>query len=238
MKLRLVVLACLLVVVVTACAPPPELRNDAYLRDTSLIDGEPCGAPCWRGITPGETSWRAARTILEDDPTLADINIRTEENTSEVAATFRRVDGEPCCLIYSETGEQVDQLLLQLAPVMRLRQVIETHGEPEYLSLSEVSDDQAAAALYYPELRAIVYAFVAGAAQGTINPDSEIFALLYVRQSDVDLVIRNSALYRWAGYAAYSEYAGRAPDITPAPTTDPAEIPAPESVPTAATPES
>lgn len=220
MKLRLLFIVFALVMVAAACAPPPELRNEGYLQDTSLIDGEPCGPPCWRGIIPGETSWSEARSILEDDPTLSDVEIRDEEETGEIALTFRRVDGVPCCLLYTENGELVDQMLFQLAPQMTLAQIVEEYGEPAYLSLSEVSDDQAAAALYYPDILSIVYAFVAGKNTGTISADSEIFAVLYVRQNDMDLVVENSSLYIWDGYASYQDYAGRDFDITPIPTVE------------------
>jgi hypothetical protein len=220
MKLRLLLIVFALVMVAAACAPPPELRNEGYLQDTSLIDGEPCGPPCWRGIIPGETPWSEARSILEDDPTLSDIEIRNEDETGEIAMTFRRVDGIPCCLLYTENGEEVDQMLFQLAPATTLGQVVEIYGEPEYLSLSEVSDDQAAAALYYPDILSIVYAFVAGKNTGTISADSEIFAVLYVRQGDMDLVVENSSLYIWDGYGSYQDYAGRDFDITPIPTTE------------------
>lgn len=220
MKLRLLFIVFALVLVAAACAPPPELRNPGYLQDTSLIDAEPCGAPCWRGIIPGETTWSEARSIIEDDPTLSNIEIRNEEETGEIAATFQRVDGIACCLLYTENGEGVDQMLFQLAPDITLGQIVEVHGEPEYLSLSEVSEDQAAAALYYPEIRSIIYAFVAGKETGTISADSEIFAVLYVRQSDMDLVVENSSLYLWDGYGSYQDYAGRDFDITPIPTIE------------------
>lgn len=220
MKLRLLFIVFALVMVAAACAPPPELRNEGYLQDTSLIDGEPCGPPCWRGIIPGETSWSEARSILEDDPTLSDVEVRDEDESSEIALTFRRVDGVPCCLLYTENGEQVDQMLFQLAPEMTLDDIVEVYGEPAYLSLSEVSDDQAAAALYYPDILSIVYAFVAGKNTGTISAESEIFAVLYVRQSDMDLVVENSSLYIWDGYASFQDYAGRDYDITPIPTTE------------------
>ena len=43
------------ILLIAACAPPPVLRSDDYLSDTSIVTGETCEAPCWRGITPGET---------------------------------------------------------------------------------------------------------------------------------------------------------------------------------------
>jgi len=220
MKLRHLLIVIALAFIAASCSPPPELRNPAYLNDTSLISGEPCAAPCWRGITPGETSWSDARSILEDDSTITDIQIQNEEETGEIAATFQRLDGIPCCLIYTEDGEQVDQMLFQLAPEITLGEVIETHGEPEFLSLSEVSADQAAAALYYPDIFTVVYAFLSGAETGALGESSEIFAMLYVRPVDMELVLQNSSLYNWTGYGTYQSYAERGFDITPVPTVE------------------
>jgi hypothetical protein len=219
MKLRyLLPVALLLVVVLTAaCAAPPPLRNQAFLNDTSLIDGEPCGPPCFRGITPGETAWSEAMTILEDDPNITDIQVEADEETNEVAASFQRPEGVTCCLAYSENGSIVDQMLLQLAPDMTVGDVIGVHGEPAYLTGVEVSSDQASAALYYPDMQTIVYAFVEGV-QGQLTAASEVFAVLYVRQSDMDRVIQNSELYRWDGYQGLSDYLNRPVDITPVPT--------------------
>src|SRR5690349_21843075 len=41
--------------------------NEALL-DRGLISGEPCGAPCWQNITPGETAYDDALTILNTIP--------------------------------------------------------------------------------------------------------------------------------------------------------------------------
>ncbi|MCY4146271.1 MAG: thioredoxin domain-containing protein, partial [Chloroflexi bacterium] len=37
-------------------APEATLLNQSFLMDDSLLTGEPCAAPCWQRITPGETS--------------------------------------------------------------------------------------------------------------------------------------------------------------------------------------
>src|SRR5690606_35143298 len=116
MKLRVLLVLLVAMVVVAACAAPPELRNPSFLKDSSLVDNEPCEAPCWRGITPGVTTCRDALATLEDDPTLSDIKTETNEETGEIAATFQRSEGAPCCLVYTSDGDHVDQMLLQLAP--------------------------------------------------------------------------------------------------------------------------
>lgn len=226
MKLRVLLVLLVVMVAVAACAAPPELRNPAFLNDSSLVDNQPCAAPCWRGITPGETAWGTALTILEDDATLAELTVESNEETGEVAATFQRRDGTPCCLVYSRNGSTVDQMLLQLAPTNTLGQVIANLGEPTYFSGTEVSPEQAAAALFYPELNLVVYAFVAGTATGEIQSTSEVFAALYLSGNDMQQVLETSNLYDWLGYDSYADYVARDFDVTPIPTLDPS-APAP-----------
>lgn len=220
MKLRVLLVLLVVMVAAAACAAPPELRNPSFLKDNSLVDNEPCAAPCWRGITPGETTWRDALTILEDDATLSDVKTETNEETGEIAATFQRADGVPCCLVYTSDGDTVDQMLLQLAPDNTLGEVIENLGEPEYFSGTEVSPEQAAAALFYPDQQLVVYAFVAGVAEGIISEDSEVFAALYLNEADMQEVLQTSNLHDWLGYDTYAAYAARPFNVTPMPTTE------------------
>jgi hypothetical protein len=220
MKLRLILLAGLVLFVLSACAPAIQLLNPAYLQDTSLIDSEPCGAPCWRDITPGETDWAVALAKVQDDPTLQDVKEEPSAETGEIAASFQRRDGIPCCLIYSRDGTTVDQILLQLAPDIKVGQVLEVLGEPTYVTGNEVSADQAALALYYPDKQTVVYAFVAGKEAGTLTAESEVFAVLYVRADDMADVLEASDLYKWEGYKSYSAYIDENYDITAVPTVE------------------
>lgn len=229
MKLRLAAILSLILLttlVIAGCAPQIELLSEQYLQDTSLVSGEPCGAPCWRNIIPGETRWTDALTRVQDDPTLAEVQEQSNEETSEVAITFQNRDGIPCCLLYSQDGQFVDQILLQVAPQMTIGQAIETLGEPTYVSGTDnenaqgLSPEQASLALYYPEQQTVVYAFVEGKENGTLTEQSPVFAVLYVRPEDMDEVIAGSALYNWEGYQAYAAYIDGNYDVTPEPTSD------------------
>src|SRR5690606_26181099 len=145
-RLSLLLAMLVLGIVVAACAPPPELRDETLLADTSLVDGTPCGPPCWQGITPGVTSWNDALTIIEDNNRLE--NLTTEEIEGEngemiLRASWNARRGPICCQMFSEDNETVSILFLQLAPTTRLAQVFESHGEPTYAIGSEFSDNQA-----------------------------------------------------------------------------------------------
>lgn len=217
MRIRLTLVLTALLLVLAACAPSQELRNDLFLNDNSLTqrDAE-CAAPCWRGITPGLTEWSAAISILEDQTDLADIKVESNQESGEVAVTFQRKDGVPCCLLYSKDGALVDQMLLQLAPQNTLGAVTAALGEPLYFNGTEVDEKQAAAALFYPERGLVVYAFVEGNT-GSLSATSEVFAALYLAESDMRQVMQTSTLQAYDGYKAFSDYLDDTPALTPAP---------------------
>jgi len=231
MKLRLIVPGLLaLVVLLSACVPIPNLRNPKFLKDDSLIASEPpCAAPCWRGITPGETAWSDALIILEDATDFENPEVQTTDNGPQVGAQWKPIDGESCCQIYSEDGKTVSLILLQLAPDMTLRQVIDARGEPQYAIGTPGNDDQAIVSLFYPDSSLIVVAFVAGAAKGELSESSEVIGAYYLTADRMDVILKTSSLYSWKWYQPFSAYASDAENadfaITPSVTLTPTEAP-------------
>ncbi len=230
MKLRLIVPGLLVLVVLLAgCVPIPNLRNPKFLKDDSLIASEPpCAAPCWRGITPGETAWSDALTILEDATDFENPQVQTADGGGpQVGAQWKPVDGEDCCQIYSEDGKTVSLILLQLAPDMTLGQILEARGEPQYAIGTPGNDEQAIVSLFYPEQSLIVVAFVAGAAKGELSESSEIIGAYYLTPDRMDIILKTSSLYGWKDYQPFSAYAADAENadfvITPSVTLTPTE---------------
>lgn len=213
-------LAAIPLLLIAACAPPPELRDAKLLQDDTLTTNQPCAAPCWRGITPGQTSWREALTIIEDDATLENLQITEAEDSSAVVAEFQQVGGVACCQMYSETGETVDIIFLRTAPTMTLGEVISAQGEPEYVIGSPFSDNQAIMNVLYPDLPLVVYAFVEGTS-GTLSETSEIIGILYLKPSDMELLLQTSNLHAWEGYQSYQAYESGEFEVTPSVTLTP-----------------
>lgn len=208
---------------VAACSPPPELRDQNLLNDTSLLTGEPCEAPCWNGITPGVTRWSDALTILEDDPSIEDPSIQTAEDSSAVAASFKEPGGvDASGQIFSDSGETVGLIFLRLAPDMLLDDVLEKYGDPTYVIGTPFSDDppQAIVNLVYPDQQMIVYVFVPGQ-QGAVDGTNEIVGVLYMQPSDMDTLLRTSSLHAWTGLADFSDYGPEGPfEVTPEATVE------------------
>ena len=225
MRLRLLFPALIaLVLLFAACAPAPELRNDKLLHDTSFIDGDPCGAPCWRGITPGETSWQDALTLIEDDSTLTDPDLRTSDDSDIQGALWGEDGGDDCCQMYTEDGETVDVLILQTAPDVTLGEVIDEHSDPEYIIGEEFTDDQGVVSLFYPEQQMVIYVFTEGA-DTSLTEDSEVIGFGYFSSSRMEVLLLTNELHAWEGYDTITNYMTGELEVTPSitltPTTEP-----------------
>lgn len=213
----------LLVMLAAACSAPPELRDQKLLNDDSLLTGEPCEAPCWRGITPGVTSWANALTILEDDRTIEDPSVQTAEDSAAVAASFKEPGGvDASGQIFSDDGQTVGLIFLRLAPDMTLDEVLAKYGEPTWVIGTPFSDEppQAIVNLVYPDMQMIVYVFVPGTA-GALDGTNEVVGVLYMKPGDMDLLLQTSSLHAWEGLADFSVYGPDGPfEVTPEPTAE------------------
>jgi hypothetical protein len=210
MKSRFLLPGVLLVVVlIAACSPAPNLRNPKFLKDTSLITkNDKCDAPCWRGITPGETKWSDALVILQDQTDLDDPQTQDiPDSPTAKGASWQPTGGEACCQVITEDGKTVSSIFLQIAPNLTVKQLLDARGEPEYVLGTPGTDDQAIINLFYPDQNMIVFAFVAGAANGALSEKSEIIGVYYTTPDRMDLGVKLSSLYGWKGYQPFTAYA-------------------------------
>jgi hypothetical protein len=205
------------ILVATACAPAPELRNDAYFHDTSLVDGEPCFAPCWRGLTPGETTWDVVEDTLATFEDVGNPVRERNRDTGEEYYDFQYLDGPQCCRVYTRDGSVLASILLLVAPEMSVGAVIEQYGEPQYVQAQDVTDDQTFVVLVFPEVPMLVYVFGAGSASGEITADSEVIGVDYLATTEMAVVLNESALFTWNGYGALSAILG-GEAVIPAPS--------------------
>jgi len=202
----LLISVALIVIVLAACAPTVNLLDENNLKDTSLITGDPCEAPCWNGIVPGETTFRDALIIVEDDTRYLNVEeVEPEEETEERLFGFSDGEANVCCQVYSRDGEIIESMLFLLAPQMTLGEVVDKYGEPAYLTGEEVAEEQAIMFLVYPDVPIVLYSFVEGAG-GDLTEDSEIVGVLYMTEAEMQTIIDASRFYEWDGYQAFADY--------------------------------
>jgi len=201
-------LAILAVLALAACAPNVNLLDDAKLQDTSLLSGEPCEAPCWNGIKPGETSYRDAKLILEGDGRfkIAEESEAEGDNPGRVFS-FAEGDNPSCCQVISRDGETISSFLLQVAPLMTFGSVYDKYGEPAYASGQQVSDEQAYVVLVYPDLPLVVYSFVDGGGQGEVSVHNKIIGVTYLADDEMQHLLTCAQLNYWKGFQSLDAYA-------------------------------
>jgi hypothetical protein len=214
----------IVVLLIAACAPPPVLRNDKLLNDDSLLTNEPCAAPCWRGITPGETPWSDALTILEDETEFALDPPQDDPDSEAIGVQWKQTEGDPCCQMISEDGETVSLLFLQTAPDVTIGEMFESQGEPTYAVGNPVTDDQAVVLLVYPEKQMVVLGFVPGK-EGELSEDSEVIGIWYITPENMELFTQTNNLHDWEGYQPFSIYTSEVDpsefEVTPSITLTP-----------------
>ena len=212
-----------LLLLLAACSQATVLLDDNLLRDNSLVTGEPCIAPCFRGITPGETTWADALTIIEDDPEFENVQTQgPEEGGTVIQVSWQQgADAPGCCQMVTEDGETVALVFLRTAPVHSVADLFGAHGEPTWLTGQEFPDEQAVMSLVYPEVPMIVYAFVEGAAEGVLNAGSELVGTLYLAPGAMELLLQTTNLHLWEGYGSYSSYMDGDWEVTPSVTLTP-----------------
>jgi hypothetical protein len=226
MKFRRLLLGLIpLVFLGAACAATPELRNPKMLNDSSFVTGQPCKAPCWRGITPGETAWDEAVKIIQGDPSLANVQIQDITDGSAPAgsknAVWSQKDGDPCCQMDTVDGKVVRALTLQVAPNVGLGELLKTQGNPKYVVGGGGDSNQGLMFLIYPDVPMVVFVFVAGTDSGALSASSEIIGVGYLNPGDMDLLLKTNTLQGWQGYQSYHTYVESTPEVTPSITLTP-----------------
>ena len=205
----LYVFLIVLTLALAGCAGEVNLLDETKLQDTSLLSGDPCEAPCWNGITPGETSYRDAEVIMKSSGRFK-ITEESEAEGDNPGRVFSFAEGEnqPCCQVISRDGETISSFLLQLAPQMTFGPVFDKFGEPRYVAGQAASEEQAYAVFVYPDTPMVIYSFVAGGEQGNVSVDNKIIGVMYMAPSEMQELLTCARLNEWAGFLPLTTYTG------------------------------
>jgi hypothetical protein len=203
------------------CMPEPTLLSDLFLEDDSLLTGEPCEAPCWRGIVPGETTWTEAVAIVEVDEGLAGLDTNTEEEGVVQAVWQKSGADQFCCRIIADAEDvPVSYLFLALAPGIVVDDVLSQYGDPGYVTTFEFTDSEMVVQLLYTEIPMVVSVLVKSD-NASLLANSAVVATLYMSTEEMSLILDTTELLAWEGYQAYSTYSQATPVVTPRITLTP-----------------
>jgi len=205
--------------VVSGCSPSPQLRNDAYLNDSSLVSGDPCEAPCWQSLIAGESAWGLAQDLIANNADYTAITNSRDRNTGEAWIEFAYQNGPVCCRVYSRTQETLSSVYLLLSPQNTVKEVVERYGEPQFITAQEETPDQSYLALVYRDLSFVLYVFADNLSEAQITEDSQVIGVAYHAQSEMEILLQSQTVFSWNGYGMLGDILGE-PEVTAAPATD------------------
>jgi hypothetical protein len=208
--LHLLVVFFALGLFVSACGTPPPLKSDKYLNDDSLISAAPCGPPCFRGITIGQTNFSDAVRMLKADPTFTDV----KEQEKPAAAAWSPKDGEMCCQLTADEKGVVNSIVLKVSPKTTVKQVVDKLGPPEYVSSVDYTPQEVALGLVYRKAGLIIWV-TPGDPNSTLDEQDPVVIVLYLDQTSFDTAISMATLQGWNGYQSYQTYKAATPIQTP-----------------------
>jgi len=118
-------------VVATIAPDPPAGWFDRWLHKM------PCSAPCWENITPGKTTSQEAEQIIRAIPYAYDISIDPEFIPGTGVVEWKIDDGSIGQVAFDSNTPQriVNQITLPYK-IIRLSEVINAYGEPDYVIAS------------------------------------------------------------------------------------------------------
>jgi hypothetical protein len=220
MKSRFLLPLCLVVwLLASACAPAPQLLNDAYLNDTSFVSGDPCEAPCWQTLIVGESAWGLAQDFIMNNADFTVVTNNRDRNTGEAWIEFAYQDGPVCCRVYTATQETLSSIYLLLSPQTTVKDIVERYGEPQFISAQAKTPDQSILALVYSDLSFVVYVFADNLSDSQINEDSQVIGVAYHAPSEMETVLQTETLFAWIGYGTLGAILGQ-PEVTQVPATE------------------
>ncbi len=196
-------LRCLLtlgVVVLTTCC---TTRRPPDVGDGGLISGQPCGAPCFLGITPGKTSRNAALQVLRRRG-----QYEFCQEPQRAVAGELPIDCSSFDVYYSIETDTVTSIAFKPSNVISLQEIVSVHGPPSGVVVIDRNDsvegnlpDRLFMAVYYDGVQMVINLPVEETKTYAVSPNTEIDSVSYFDPPRYAKL--RSVAGPWAGFGAY-----------------------------------
>ena len=168
-----------------ACVSLPGVPSIAQPEDWSYrwLKGIPCRAPCWEGITPGQTTAEEEVQILQRSPIVTAVKITAIPGAPDVGVvewnwtnTGRRGGGAE---FHAQTPSSPIYLVAPIFPVsFKLGDVIQAYGEPSHIIASSYYGPDIDSGVFYDlSILYLPQGFIIGVAGGRVKPTLSVDTL-------------------------------------------------------------
>jgi hypothetical protein len=180
---------------VSATNTPRE--SPAKLR-YSPMDTEPCMAPCWGYIIPGETSLDEVLRILADEKGLSGC----APNNGWITCDY--------LIVHFDENDKVEDLQMWPSETVTLGQVSSVYGEPDevHFCVSYTNSHDSSSVLYFAKYKLWLFVNELAPPREMIRPDMVVRRFMY-GPTVFDEIAWNCELYKstaWHGYGDYQKF--------------------------------
>jgi hypothetical protein len=136
LALGTIVASGIMVLFLGACEPEAEPER-------GYLEGVPCSAPCWQGITPGVTTEEEALAIIHDSGVVVQDSIHRVEVTSLPFThyyLFHTIGGSRVAVYIAENV--VHHIGIEPNLELPLSQVVDTYGPPDWIMIDNWYTDR------------------------------------------------------------------------------------------------
>jgi len=139
MTKRIAAIYILLCILFTGCTPaPPKTETDLTKLDPDLYDqswftGDPCIAPCWYGLKPGETSKENAKMVVSGLPFVNSNDLFENYNGLSFSCKIQGDNGGSVIMIFADNG-LLEFLYITPNYSITIDQAVEKLGSPDGFS--------------------------------------------------------------------------------------------------------
>jgi hypothetical protein len=177
-------------------SPTTELPGTNGIGDGGLISGEPCGPPCFLGVTPGINT---AKDVIPSLELFGISSLCFHENVVIYCPTIP--------IFYHFTGEEKSICDITFNPLnVTLQDVINKYGAPSGWEFSMPLDESGEPVgtvtlhIYYFDIKTMIELEYQESeiAVYLANPESSIFRVVYLAE------VEETYTYKWHGYGQYS----------------------------------
>jgi hypothetical protein len=180
------------------------------INDGGLISQNPCGPPCFFGITAGKTTYSEFNAIINADKSIFS-NCKIMDDNPNLGANHFGVNCDHS-LGVGFTNQIVDNIGFFPSPDIALQNVLTMYGPPDLvetqISSSPEEPIELGMILFYDNYHMILAPQTQSGTEFPIGPDTLINNVTYFSKDSYQTIRENAAPFgtSWKGYGSYPAY--------------------------------
>ena len=151
-------------------------------RDNSILTREPCGPPCWMGITPGKTTADDAYKILDSSSIIKRNSLKRNGSLETGGLLWKwRASGKRISPGLSWEDGVVDKIVLGVNIEISVSEILELYGDPDTITIANGGIPEAwyfIIVLHYPRVGIDFNAYT-GEFDSQLNPSTNVEVVTY-----------------------------------------------------------